>query len=146
MNGVVAKLLAVVGVIAALGAGVSYVRALRADVINAQEQRDTARQAAADRESEIRLMLQDADRKAKQQAQLDHAHTAIAIKLNAVRSLNRRLIDENTALRAWADTPLPDDVVRLQSSPALTGADGYIERVPDSEPVHPAGDGASHQW
>ncbi|HEN3639523.1 Rz-like lysis system protein LysB [Yersinia enterocolitica] len=37
----------------------------------------------------------------------------------------KRLSRENEALRRWADTPLPDDIIRLRQRPALTGAADY---------------------
>ncbi|KWC22757.1 protein lysB [Burkholderia ubonensis] len=145
MNGFAAKLAAACLVLAALVAGTFYVRALRAELAAAEQQRDDARQGIAERDGTIEQMRLDAETKAKQQAQLDRTQGAIASKLNAVQLENRRLTDENAALRAWAGTPLPADVVRLQASPALTGADDYVEHVPGGEPVRAAGDGASHQ-
>ncbi|EKN4026294.1 Rz-like lysis system protein LysB [Yersinia enterocolitica] len=37
----------------------------------------------------------------------------------------KRLYRENKTLRRWADTPLPDDIIRLRRRPALTGAADY---------------------
>lgn len=37
----------------------------------------------------------------------------------------KRLYRENETLRRWADTPLPDDIIRLRRRPALTGAADY---------------------
>lgn len=87
----------------------------------------------------------DAANKATQQIQLTRTHDAIASKLAAARLENRRLIDETAELRAWADTRLPDDVVRVHTSPALVSANDYIERVPGGEPLHPSGYGATNE-
>ena len=132
--------------VAALVAGALYVRAMRTELGIVQQQRDDARLAIADRDGTIRRLQQHAADTAKQQAQLDRTNTAIVTKLNAVQLMNRRLIDENAALRTWADTPLHDVVVRLHESPALTGADDYLKHLPSSESVHTAGDGAEHKW
>ncbi|WP_407084141.1 Rz-like lysis system protein LysB [Yersinia proxima] len=37
----------------------------------------------------------------------------------------KRLYRENATLRRWADTPLPDDIIRPRRRPALTGAADY---------------------
>lgn len=145
MNGLVAKFAACAVALSACVAAALYLHALRADLAIAQQQRADAQQALAARDDVIARMRQDAATHAQQQARLDRAHTAIASKLDAIRLENRRLTDENATLRAWADTPLPDDVVRLQASPALTGADDYVEHVPDGETVHAANARTPHQ-
>lgn len=137
------SLIAALLFLAAVTSGAAYLRILRADLATAQQQRDDARRSLVDLDSTIRQMQKDAADKAERQAQLDRTHTAIARKLNSIQMKSRGLIDENAALRAWADTPLPDDVVRLQAAPALTGADDYVDYVSASEPLHTAGDGAA---
>lgn len=109
MSRLVARLSTALVVVATLVAGALYVRALRAVL--------TAIQGIADRDAMIRGMQRDAADKAKQQAQLDRTHTAIAMKLNTVREMNRRVIDENAAFRGWADTRLPDDVAACMQAP-----------------------------
>ncbi|WP_102817429.1 Rz-like lysis system protein LysB [Burkholderia ubonensis] len=145
MSELAAKLAAGLLVLAACVAGALYVRELHADLATARLQLADVRQGLADRDGAIRRLQQDAADRARQQARLDRTQNAIASKLDAVRLENRRLIDENAALRAWADTRLPDDVVRLQATPALTGADDYVGPLPDGEPVHAAGARAAHQ-
>ncbi|ONR49502.1 protein lysB [Burkholderia cenocepacia] len=138
MNGLAAKIIAWIVSLATCAVVALYVHGLRAERATAQRQRVEAQQALAARDGIIARLRQDAAERAQQQARLDHAQTAIASKLDAIRFENRRLTDENAALRAWADTRLPDDVVRLQASPALTGAGDYVEHVPDGETVHAA--------
>ncbi|RQS11260.1 protein lysB [Burkholderia sp. Bp9002] len=145
MSELAAKFAAGVLVLAACAAAALHVRELHADLAAARQQLADARQGLADRDGAIQRLQQDAAERASQQARLDRTQNAIASKLDAVRLENRRLIDENAALRAWADTRLPDDVVRLQANPALTGADDYVGRLPDGEPVHAAGARAAHQ-
>ncbi|MCA3778494.1 MAG: protein lysB [Burkholderia sp.] len=145
MNSLAAKCAAWIVAFAACAVVALYLHALRADLAAAQQQRADAQQALAARDGVISRMQQDAAARAQQQARLDRSHTAIASKLDAIRLENRRLTDENAALRAWADTPLPDVVVRLQANPALTGADDYVEHVPDGDTVHAADARAPHQ-
>lgn len=59
------------------------------------------------------------------QAQL-RQQVASADQLLAQRNSQiKRLYRENATLRHWADTPLPDDIIRLRRRPALTGAADY---------------------
>ncbi|HEN3626253.1 TPA: LysB family phage lysis regulatory protein [Yersinia enterocolitica] len=59
------------------------------------------------------------------QAQL-RQQVASADQLLAQRNSHiKRLYRENATLRRWADTPLPDDIVRLRQRPAFTGAADY---------------------
>lgn len=51
---------------------------------------------------------------------------------------------ENEDLRRWADTPLPDPVVRLRQRPALAGGESYREWLSQNHPL-PAGSGRAAQ-
>lgn len=44
---------------------------------------------------------------------------------------------ENDELRRWADTDLPDSVIRLRQRPALTGGESYREWLSQNHPVPP---------
>ena len=145
MNRLAGKLTAALMALAALLAGASYVRALRADLAHVNRQLVDARKGITDRDSTLERVRIDAANKATQQIQLTRTHDAIASKLAAARLENRRLIDETAELRSWADTRLPDDVVRLHTSPALASASDYIERVPGGESLHAPGYGAANE-
>lgn len=59
------------------------------------------------------------------QAQL-RQQVASADQLLAQRNSHiKRLYRENETLHRWADTPLPDDIIRLRQRPAFTGAADY---------------------
>ncbi|WP_145521709.1 Rz-like lysis system protein LysB [Yersinia aldovae] len=59
------------------------------------------------------------------QAQL-RQQVASADQLLAQRNSQiKRLYRENETLRRWADTLLPDDIIRLRQRPAFTGAADY---------------------
>ncbi|AKP32158.1 Rz-like lysis system protein LysB [Yersinia aleksiciae] len=51
----------------------------------------------------------------------------------------KRLYRENETLRRWADTPLPDDIIRLRQRPALTGAADYRQWLSESHSVPVSG-------
>ncbi|HDL7015583.1 TPA: LysB family phage lysis regulatory protein [Yersinia enterocolitica] len=78
------------------------------------------------------------------QAQL-RQQVASADQLLAQRNSQiKRLYRENETLRRWADTPLPDDIIRLRQRPAFTGAtdyrqwlsEGHSLPVSSSQPAH----------
>lgn len=140
-----ARLAACLMAVLAVVACALYVRVLRAELADAGRQLAGAKADIGQRDGVIRRLGQAEKDRAAQQAQLDHTNGAIAVKLAAAQQDNRRLLHENAALRAWADTPLPDDVVRLHAGPALTGARDYLEHVPAGESVHAAGDGPTDQ-
>ncbi|UVS95941.1 Rz-like lysis system protein LysB [Burkholderia glumae] len=144
MNAIAAKLIAAAAALALLVCGALYVRALRAELADAQGRLTCAGQAVAGRDSVIGTLRQDASDKADQQQQLDESAGKVATKLAAAREEIRKVIHENPTVRSWADTPLPADVVRLSASPAYTGADAFSAAMPADQPMHAAGDGAAH--
>lgn len=144
MNAIAAKLIGGALVLLAIAAGVLYVRELRAELAERTQQLDAARQGIADRDKAIDRLKKDADDKAQQQTQLDTSTTKVAATLAANQQEHRRIINETPDARAWADTALPDGIVRLQSSPDLTGADDYSARMPAGDALHAASDGAAH--
>ncbi|AJJ01451.1 phage lysis regulatory, LysB family protein [Yersinia pseudotuberculosis IP 32953] len=56
----------------------------------------------------------------------------------------KRLYRENETLRRWADTPLPDDIIRLRQRPALTGAADYRQWLSESGTVPVSGSRAAN--
>lgn len=51
----------------------------------------------------------------------------------------KRLYRENETLRRWADTPLPDDIIRLRQRPALNGAADYRQWLSEGHSVPVSG-------
>ena len=47
-----------------------------------------------------------------------------------------RLKNEDSEVRGWADTVLPDGIVRLQQRPAVSGAAGYAEYLRTRDALH----------
>ncbi|WP_440144446.1 Rz-like lysis system protein LysB [Aeromonas veronii] len=74
------------------------------------------------------------------QGQLDQLAQAAATRADTIKRLKR----ENAELRAWADRPLPDPVIRLLQRPALTGATDYQAHLSGPEPL-PAAAGSATQ-
>lgn len=144
MNPLIAKFLAGVVALQAIAAGVQYVRELRTELAGAQDTAKRAKDDLAARDETIRRLQGDAADKAKQQRKLDADRNSIDGRLAGIRDEIRRYIDENAELRAWAAGALPADVVRMHTSPALTGAADYLAGVSGGDALHVAGDGTDH--
>ncbi|WP_241602748.1 Rz-like lysis system protein LysB [Rosenbergiella nectarea] len=52
-------------------------------------------------------------------------------RLHTIEAITR----ENETLRNWAATKLPDDVIRLQQRPTLTGGEDYRQWLSDNHPL-----------
>lgn len=76
------------------------------------------------------------------QAQL-RQQVASADQLLAQRNSQlKRLYRENETLRRWADTALPDDIIRLRQRPAITGAANYRQWLSESHTLPVSGSGS----
>lgn len=51
---------------------------------------------------------------------------------------------EDQEFRRWAESALPNTVVRMRERPAITGADGYAQHLRTRNPVPPAGSATPH--
>jgi LysB family phage lysis regulatory protein len=145
MNGPGLRYWLALGVLVAALAGAQYVRALHGRLAVAQDAARQAKQDVGARDAIIERLVADAREKDEQRAQLDRTRGAVDATLATYQKELRRLIDENEAVRVWAAARLPDDVVRLHSSPALTGADDYAQHVRDGDALHAAGDTSADQ-
>ncbi|HDL7338289.1 TPA: LysB family phage lysis regulatory protein [Yersinia enterocolitica] len=78
------------------------------------------------------------------QAQL-RQQVASADQLLAQRNSQiKRLYRENETLRRWADTPLPDDIIRLRQRPAFTGAADYRQWLSEGHSLPVSGNQPAH--
>jgi LysB family phage lysis regulatory protein len=141
VNAIAARLIAIaLAALAAFGAW-QYVKALRADLATAQETARTAQETVGRRDAALADLQQKQRDNALALAQLERTRQGIAADLAARKSELETLKRESETVRAWADGALPDDVVRLYASPALTGADDAAMRARNG--LHTAGDGAA---
>jgi LysB family phage lysis regulatory protein len=141
VNAIAARLIAIaLAALAAFGAW-QYVKALRAELATAQETARTAQETVGRRDAALADLQQKQRDNALALAQLERTRQGIAADLAARKSELETLKRESETVRAWADGALPDDVVRLYASPALTGADDAAMRARNG--LHTAGDGAA---
>lgn len=72
-----------------------------------------------------------AETAAKLQSQLGELSMTAATRADTIKRLKR----ENAELRTWADSPLPDPVIRLLKRPAITGAADYQAHLSGPDPL-----------
>ena len=142
MNASAARLAAIALVVLALVAGWFYVKALRADLATAQLDAHDAQETVGRRDALIVDLQKQQRINAHQLAQLEATRQGIAADLAARQSELETLKRESEPVRAWAAGALPDDVVRLYASPALTG--GVAEPMRARDRLHDAGNVAAH--
>ncbi len=69
-----------------------------------------------------------------------HLYAAAEKNNTLLRDRQRRIKElkrENDELRRWADSPLPDAVIRLRARPAIAGGESYREWLSQNQPVPP---------
>ena len=143
MKAIALRVLAVALVVLAIAAGWFYVKALRAELVDAQNTARTAQETVDRLDATIADMQNKEREHTTALAQLEAKRERIAASLAQTETDFEALKHENEALRAWADSPLPDDVVRLYSRPAITGADDWLA-MRAGHALHAAGDGPAH--
>ena len=72
-----------------------------------------------------------AEAAAQLQSQLGELSMTAATRADTIKRLKR----ENAELRTWADSPLPDPVIRLLKRPAITGAADYQDHLSGPDPL-----------
>jgi LysB family phage lysis regulatory protein len=103
-----------------------------------------AEQATRDRDGTIKTLTDAAARNRQAAAKLEAANDNIAATLAERENQLESLLHDNPQVRNWFDTPLPDAVVGLREHAAATGAGAYRQRLPGSDPLPTAGDGAQN--
>jgi LysB family phage lysis regulatory protein len=81
-----------------------------------------------------------AEAAAQLQSRLGELSMTAATRADTIKRLKR----ENAELRSWADSPLPDPVIRLLKRPAIAGAANYQAHLSGPDPL-PAATGQPGQ-
>ncbi|CAN0621049.1 Protein lysB [Burkholderia multivorans] len=144
MSPLLIKLFAGSALVVALAGGVLYVRALHAENAALSGQLDGAQRGIRERDTTINGLKRNAVEKGRQQLQLDTSTARVDSAVSTIRQQIREAVIENANARAWADTPLPADVVRLSASPAYAGAEHFGAGMPAGDAVQPAAAVAAH--
>lgn len=139
------RIAAIALVVLALVAGWFYLQSLRAELQTAQDTARDAQEAVGRRDATIADMQTKEREHATQLATLQKKRDAITAQLDQAQRDFEALKNANPDVRAWADSPLPDDLVRMYDRASRTGADDDANAaVRTGQPVHDAGDVATH--
>jgi LysB family phage lysis regulatory protein len=134
--GVVVKILIGLLLIAAAGATILYLH----QALQLEKQKNaTLVQEKSDRDETISLLQQTEASNKKWLTQLQTERNRIVAKLTERESFINGLYHDNPDIQDWADTPLPDAIVRLRQRADTTGAGDLHPELPTSEPLLPAG-------
>ncbi|MDM5065992.1 Rz-like lysis system protein LysB [Aeromonas salmonicida] len=76
-------------------------------------------------------LTKQAEAAAQLQSQLGELSMTAATRADTIKRLKR----ENAELRSWADSPLPDPVIRLLKRPAISGAADYQAHLSGPDPL-----------
>lgn len=120
---------------AATAAG--QVTTLQSDLKAADDKAKEAGHREKLKDGTISTLTSELDTQATAAAQLQRQLGDLTITAATRADTIKRLKRENAELQAWADSPLPDPVVRLLQRPALTGATDYQAYLskPDTLPT-----------
>lgn len=107
------------------------------------EQRDGARAArdqawrdSAQRQVAIDALQGQLERLAAQQVASGKRQAALEREASQRQVKIRTLENEHAETKRWSDSSLPDDVVRMQQRPAVTGSADYLEYVRSTRALH----------
>lgn len=101
------------------------VTTLQSDLKAADDKAKEAAQREQGKDTAINTLNTELDIQATAAATLQRQLGDLTITAATRADTIKRLKRENAELQAWADSPLPDPVVRLLQRPALTGAADY---------------------
>lgn len=99
---------------------------------------------AASKNGQLIALALTANANNEAQAQLRQQVASTDQLLAQRNSQIKRLYRENETLRRWANTPLPDDIIRLRQRPAFTGAADYRQWLSESHTLPISGGGTAH--
>ena len=107
--------------------------------LSAEQQKNVALiQRIADKNSTIQQLQGAEANNKKRLAQLQTENQRINTTLAERETLIERLQHDDPQIQPWADTPLPDAIVRLRDRPASNGASDTYPKLPDHQPLLPA--------
>ena len=111
------------------------VTTLQSDLKAADDKAKEAKQRERLKDTTINTLTGELNAQAeaaeKLQNQLGELSMTAATRADTIKRLKR----ENAELRTWADSPLPDPVVRLLKRPAISGAADYQAHLSGPDPL-----------
>lgn len=111
------------------------VNTLQSDLKAADDKAKEAEQRERLKDTAITTLTGELTAQAKAAAQLQNQLGELSMTAATRADTIKRLKRENAELRTWADSPLPDPVVRLLQRPAITGAADYQAHLSRTDPL-----------
>ncbi|MDN4386668.1 Rz-like lysis system protein LysB [Citrobacter portucalensis] len=117
------------------------------NTVIAQQDRDigTLNQQLSDKTGQLLAVDLMARANDSLQLRLQQRNAELAAAVASRDQKIKALINENPEVKRWADTRLPDDVIRLQQRPAITGAAGYHAYLSGDNPLHAASESTGNK-
>ncbi|SLM62401.1 MULTISPECIES: Rz-like lysis system protein LysB [Dickeya] len=124
-------------VLLSIATGVQSWRLYHARQLNEQQAQTLKLQGTAleERAHQLTTLAEQAARNNLEQARLQEITADTQAALSERQKYIARLQRENDALKRWADTALPDDIIRLHQRPAFSGARAYREWMSENNPL-----------
>ncbi|WP_042860313.1 Rz-like lysis system protein LysB [Dickeya sp. NCPPB 3274] len=142
-----AMIIAVIMIALSAGVGVQSWRLHNArQLTDQQAQTLSLQQTALDEKSgQLKALSEQAERNNLEQARLRD----MAAETQAARSERQKVVmrlqHENEALKRWADTDLPTDIIRLRQRPAFAGGRAYREWLSQTDTLPVPGGQSANQ-
>ncbi|MDM5071169.1 Rz-like lysis system protein LysB [Aeromonas bestiarum] len=111
------------------------VNTLQSDLKAADDKAKEAEQRERLKDTAITTLTGELTAQEKAAAQLQNQLGELSMTAATRADTIKRLKRENAELRSWADSPLPDPVVRLLQRPAITGAADYQAHLSRTDPL-----------
>lgn len=111
------------------------VTTLQSDLKAADDKAKEAEQRERLKDTTITTLTGELTAQAKAAAQLQNQLGELSMTAATRADTIKRLKRENAELRSWADSPLPDPVIRLLQRPALTGVADYQAHLSGPDPL-----------
>ncbi|ADM99104.1 Rz-like lysis system protein LysB [Dickeya dadantii] len=111
-----------------------------------QAQTLSLQQTALDEKSgQLKALSEQAERNNLEQARLRDMAAETQAALSERQKMVMRLQHENDALKRWADTDLPADIIRLRQRPAFAGGRAYREWLSQTDALPVPGGQSANQ-
>lgn len=111
------------------------VTTLQSDLKAADDKAKEAERREKLKDTTITTLTGELTAQAEAAAQLHNQLGELSMTAATRADTIKRLKRENAELRSWADSPLPDPVIRLLKRPAITGAADYQAHLSGPDPL-----------
>ncbi|QOL15161.1 Rz-like lysis system protein LysB [Dickeya dianthicola] len=142
-----AMIIAVIMIALSAGVGVQSWRLHSARQLTEQQMQTLSLQQTAldEKSGQLKALSAQAERNNVEQARLRDMAAETQAALTQRQKVVMRLQHENDALKRWADTDLPADIIRLRQRPAVSGGRAYREWLSQTDALPVPGGQSANQ-